>query len=125
MFAGATTQWSSEFCSAYICVGSTPSPNAIKFTKDNLRAYSVAENKIYTFDKTNISVEENENSIILKVPPYTAYKLGVLQGNTLYIIGFVASLDNFLTKIISKGTCFSTNEIIDKPQTENRYEVCY
>ncbi len=124
------------FCSGYICLGKTPSPDAFKINTNDFKVFDIINNEIKSPDDVGLKITETENSIIIekkKRKKREVYDIGLVIKDKLYVITDFSNDLRSMKETIPKGTCFATyvvvnmtkeNEPIRETEQTPR-ELCY
>jgi hypothetical protein len=131
------------FCSGFICLGKTPSDDAIKITASSIKIYYVPEVagskekvKVYSPSEAKFKITETQDSLIIEKKRGKLkgrYEIGVVANDLMYVIDDFPMYYNYLKVVIPRGTCFETYQIynianIEKPKVysaDQSYELCY
>ncbi len=114
-----------QFCSSYICIGTTPPKDVINIRPEKIKFYEIGQS-------IEGSVEEKEDKLIMKVKYLHSFEIGVEDNGMSFLIMSVDDDDFFpqyVTIIIPKGTCFVTKKVVKESNSyyieDKRVALCY
>ncbi len=124
------------FCSGYICLGKTPSDNALKFTGKDIKVVDDYTNKIYSPDDAGLKITETNDFLILEVNEHKvsgSYAIGPVINDKFYEIISFDEFERSIKLTIPRGTCFKTYLVAKNISSEKHpiegekpaHELCY